>query len=209
MLHLLIIVCAMLLSHPLGETTRYTLFHLAPLLVFIVSILFNQFGIFYFNVVMGQTRFLPIVNVRGEVIGKIIAAEAVSRKDEAIYPVVRIAVISNGMLFLQPRPECSLTEKDKTDLLIEDYLNYGETLQESVHRILRQTLPTAPVEQLRFNLMYHFENETVNRLVYLFTLELKDDFLLQSFTNGKLWMLRQIEHNLGQGFFSSNLEQEF
>ena len=113
------------------------------------------------------------------------------------------------MLFLRHRTGCGLTERDKTDLPLEDYLDYGETLQEGAHRILRQALPDAPEEQLRFHLTYRFEDGSVNRLVYLYTLDLKDDSLLQGFTDGKLWTLRQIEHNLGQDFFSGNLEQEF
>lgn len=209
LLHLLLIVCAMLLSRPLGENTRYALFHLAPPLVFIASILFNQFGISYFNAVMEQTRFIAVVNTRGEVIGKAIASDIADGKGGHLYPVVRIAVVSNGMLFLRHRTGCGLTERDKTDLPLEDYLDYGETLQEGARRILRQALPDAPEEQLRFHLTYRFEDGSVNRLVYLYTLDLKDDSLLQSFTDGKLWTLRQIEHNLGKGFFSGNLEQEF
>lgn len=209
LLHLLLIVCAMLLSRPLGETARYILFHLAPPLVFIASILFNQFGIFYFNTVMGETRFLPVVNTKGEVVGKAIASDVADGKGGHLYPVVRIAVVSNGMLFLRRRTGCGLTERGKTDLPLEDYLDYGETLQEGAHRILRQALPDAPEEQLRFHLTYRFEDGSVNRLVYLYTLDLKDDSLLQGFTDGKLWTLRQVEHNLGQDFFSDNLEQEF
>lgn len=209
LLHLLIILCSILLSHPLGDTTRYILFHIAPPLVFIASILFNQFGILYFNNVMDRMQFVPVVNTKGKVIGKAIASEAVGRKNEYLYPVVRIAVISHGMLFLQPRPECHPKKREKTDLLIEDYLIFGETLQEGAYRILRQTLPTVPTEELRFNFTYHFENKSTNRLVYLFTLDLKDDSLLQSFVNGKLWTLRQIEHNFGKGFFSDSLELEF
>ena len=63
LLHFLIIFLAILISHPLGSTTRYILFHAAPPLVFISGILFNQFGIFYFNIVMNHTVFLPIVNI--------------------------------------------------------------------------------------------------------------------------------------------------
>lgn len=209
LLHFLIIFFALIAGYPLGSSTRHVLFHVAPPLVFVLSILFNQFGIFYFNKVMSHTVFVPIVNTKGDVTGKAIASEAINRKNEYINPVVRIAVASHGMLFLLPRP--NIFEKDKTDLLMESYLIYGETLEQCVHRILRQTLPAAPLNHLRFNLMYHFENETTNRLVYLFTLHLDDDSILcnTDFKGGKLWTFRQIEHNLGRNFFSSCLEYEF
>ncbi len=94
---------------------------------------------------------------------------------------------------------------------MEGYLIYGETLEQGAHRILRQTLPTAPLDHLHFNFMYHFENEATNRLVYLFTLDLDDDSILcnKNFKGGKLWTFQQIEHNLGRNFFSSCLEYEF
>lgn len=143
--------------------------------------------------------------------GKAIASETINRKNDYINPVIRIAVASHGMLFLLPRPQCNVFEKNKIDLLIEGYLIYGETLEQGAHRILRQTLPTAPLDYLHFNLMYHFENEATNRLVYLFTLDLKDDSILcnKNFKGGKLWTFRQIGHNLGRNFFSSCLEYEF
>ena len=59
LLHFLIIFLAVLVSYPLGDTTRHILFYVAPPLVFISGILFNQFGIFYFNIVMNHTVFVP------------------------------------------------------------------------------------------------------------------------------------------------------
>lgn len=70
LLHFLIIFLAVLVSYPLGDTTRHILFYVAPPLVFISGILFNQFGIFYFNIVMNHTVFVPIVNTKGDVMGK-------------------------------------------------------------------------------------------------------------------------------------------
>ena len=95
---------------------------------------------------MKHTVFVPIVTKKGDVIGKAIASEAINRKNEYINPVIRVTVASHGMLFLLPRPQCSLLEKGKTDVLMESYLLYGETLEQSVERILLRTLPTAPLQ---------------------------------------------------------------
>ena len=84
LLHFLIIFLAVLVSYPLGDTTRHILFYVAPPLVFISGILFNQFGIFYFNIVMNHTVFVPIVNTKGDVMGKAIASEAINRKNDYI-----------------------------------------------------------------------------------------------------------------------------
>ncbi|HEY9550849.1 MAG TPA: hypothetical protein VIQ97_01065, partial [Prevotella sp.] len=190
---------------------RHLLLNVAPLLVFILGIVFNQFGILYFNTVMRHEVFFPVVNTRGNVIGKVMASEAIGRKNNLIIPIIRIAVTSNGMLFLLPRPKCSVFEKDKTDLLLEGHLLYQETLEEGAKRILKQTLPTTSTDKLCFNFMYHFQNDTANRLVYLFTLDLEDDAPLcnKDFKDGKLWTFRQMEQNLGLNFFSSYLEYEY
>lgn len=83
-------------------------------LVFISGILFNQFGIFYFNIVMNHTVFVPIVNTKGDVMGKAIASEAINRKNDYINPVIRIAVASHGMLFLLPAPNATFSRKIKS-----------------------------------------------------------------------------------------------
>lgn len=114
LLHFLIIFLAVLVSYPLGDTTRHILFYVAPPLVFISGILFNQFGIFYFNIVMNHTVFVPIVNTKGDVMGKAIASEAINRKNDYINPVIRIAVASHGMLFLLPAPNATFSRKIKS-----------------------------------------------------------------------------------------------
>ena len=60
-LHFLIISLAILFGHPLNDTLRYILFRIMPPCVFILGILFNQFGIYYFNKIMSHTVFVPIV----------------------------------------------------------------------------------------------------------------------------------------------------
>lgn len=53
-----------------------------------------------------------------------------------------------------------------------------------------------------FNIVYHFENEATNRLIYLFIVDIKDDSILCTprFKNSKLWSFKQIEENMGKGF---------
>ena len=210
-LHFLGVFITILLPGPLSETSRDVLFRYCPPAVFILSILFNQFGILYFNQVMEHTAFVPIVNTKGDVIGRSLAVDAINKKNEYINPVIRITVAAHGMLFLLPRPQCCMFEKGKTDLLMESYLLYGETLEQGIKRVLLNTLPTASLQDLHFNFMYHFENEATNRLIYLFTLDLDDDSILcnKKFKGGKLWTFQQIEHNLHRNFFNSCFEHEY
>lgn len=212
-LHFLGVFITILLPGPLSETSRDVLFRFryCPPAVFILSILFNQFGILYFNQVMEHTAFVPIVNTKGDVIGRSLAVDAINKKNEYINPVVRIAVSHNGMLYLRPRPQRCILDRGKTDIPMECYLLYGETLEQGIVRLVRQAFPQAPIQDLQFNIMYHFENKVTNRLIYLFILDVEDDNLLRDkqVKDGKLWTFQQIEHNLGKNFFSCCFENEY
>ncbi|WP_291530403.1 hypothetical protein [Bacteroides sp. UBA939] len=211
-LHFLITFITAMIPGTMGEGTRRFLFGICPSVVFILSILFNQFGIFYFNQVMKRTALVPIVNTKGDVIGRCLAADAIKHKNDFINPVVRIAVVHNGMLYLRPRPQRCVLDKEKTDVPMECYLLFGETLKQGIMRLVKQAFPQIPIQDLQFNTMYHFENEVTNRLVYLFLLDIKDESLLQDAQHieiGKLWTLQQIESNLGKNFFGNCFENEF
>ena len=84
-----------------GESS-FILHHVAPPAVFILSILFNQIGISYFNRLMKRTIFIPIVNAEGNVVGKALASDALSKKQKYMIPFVRVAVTLNGMLSSSP-----------------------------------------------------------------------------------------------------------
>lgn len=210
-LHFMAISLGILFGHPLDDFAAWVLYQAGPPTVFVLSILFNQLGINYFNRMMSHTEYVPIVDLRGNVIGKSLAIEAINYKNAYINPVIRIAVISHGMLFLCTRPQTCILDKGKMDTPLECYLRYGETLNEGVNRMLKNTFPEATDLQPAFSIKYHFENEVTNRLIYLFIVDIENDELLCNphFKNGKLWTKQQIEQNLGHNFFSECFEQEY
>lgn len=112
------------------------------------------------------------------------------------------------MLYLRPRPQRCILDRGKTDIPMECYLLYGETLEQGIVRLVRQAFPQAPIQDLQFNIMYHFENKVTNRLIYLFILDVEDDNLLRDkqVKDGKLWTFQQIEHNLGKNFSAAALK---
>lgn len=81
------------------------------------------------------------------------------------------------MLFYCPVLNAAYSKR-QTDILMENYLLYGETLEQGAERILQEILPSAPPQNLHFCFMYHFENEITNRLVYNFILDLNNDSIL-------------------------------
>lgn len=210
-LHFIVMSVVMAVQCPVSETSSFTLYHIFPPGVFIASILFNQIAIRYFNHLMSHTEYVPIVNMKGEVVGKSLAVEAINKKNAYISPVIRIAISTGGMLFLCNRPMSAILDKGKMDLPMECYLRYGETLSDGVARLLRNSLPQLQETRATFNIVYHFENDVTNRLIYLFILDLEDDAILctSHFRNSKLWSFKQIQENLGKGFFGSCFEDEY
>lgn len=211
-LHFFLLILALVLGSPLSNTARFAWFEAAPAGVFLLTILINQLGIVYFNRLANKLTFVPVITEKGEVTGKETLQEAAVPSNHHLHPIVRIAVTSHGMLYLLPRTQTSLPEKGKTDLLMEDYVLYGESVSQCAKRIVRNTCPAVGPDKLHFNLTYHYEQESSNRMVYLFTIDLdKDDTPLCSscIKNGKLWTLSQIEDNLNKNFFSSYLEYEY
>lgn len=210
-LHFIIISITVVLQHPLSETSIFVLYQILPSLVFLVSILFNQIAIRFFNHLMSHTEYVPVVNTKGDVIGKTLAIEAINYKNAYINPVIRIAISTHGMLFLCDRPSTAILDKGKVDIPMECYLRYGESLETGTARLISHAFPHEESIKPRFSIVYHFENEVTNRLIYLFIIDIKDDAVLCAprFKNSKLWSFRQIEENIGKGFFSSCFEEEY
>lgn len=210
-LHFIAISVAIVIELPMSQTTTLVLFQILPPTIFILCILLNQIAIRYFNRIMAHTEYVPIVNTKGDVIGKSLALEAINYKNKFINPVVRIAISIRGMVFLCDRPQTCILDEGKVDIPLECYLQYGESLSEGAERMIQDAFPEVSGLQPRFTIMYHFENEITNRLVYLFILDVEDDTILCTpyFKESKLWQFKQIEENLGKGYFSSCFEEEY
>lgn len=208
--HFVAISLTMGIEYPLSEQTTLVLYRLAPPLVFALTLGLNQIAIRYFNHLMKHTEYLPIVNRQGEVVGKVTAMEAINRKNDYINPVVRIAFVVRGKLFLRHRPMSCRLDEGKADLPLECYLRYGESLTEGADRLMRQVFPQTEGLQPRFNGCHHFENEVTNRMIYLFLVHLDEPLpQTQFFKQGKLWCFKQIDENMGKGFFSHCFEEEY
>lgn len=211
MIHFVCISIAIVTQNPPSRTTMVILYKVLPPSVFLLSILFNHIAIRFFNHMMSHTEYVPIVNTKGDVIGKSLALEAINYKNTYINPVIRIAISTHGMLFLCDRPMTAILDKGKVDIPMECYLRYGETLSEGVSRLVHSAFPQANDIKPKFNIVYHFENAVTNRLIYLFIIEITDDAILCSprFKDSKLWNFKQIEENMGKEFFSSCFEDEY
>jgi hypothetical protein len=209
--HFIITSLIIMFSSPLSWTTELILLHILPPAILIIAIIISQIGLAFLLSLSSKIEKVPVLNDKGDVIDKKYSFETFYYKNQYINPVIRIAVISNGMLFLSRRSEKVCFNPSKIDVPLECYLRYEESLEEGVNRIMRRKFPQESELEPRFSIKYRFKNTDTNRLIYLYILYVDDESLLYSsgFRDGKLWTFQQIETNLGKNFFGDCFENEY
>lgn len=208
LIQLLITLIGWLIAGTSNEQMNYCLFTILPCFILIVAIVSNQLALRYFNRMMRKVIVLPIVNTRGDVIGKCLSGD--SRK-KYIHPMIRICVIQNGMEWLRERSDRYAIDKGKQDVLIEGHLFFKESLEQGAYRMLRESFPKLPNDNLKFVNRYYMEYGGYKRLTYLFVLELaKDDkAVFPKELKSKPWTWKQIDDNMEKGVFSYYFEYEY
>ena len=155
-------------------------------------------------------EWLPIVNEEGAVTGRVAKSVTKEMKNKYMHPVVRVAFIYDGKIYLQERKPTFQLDPGKLDYPIEKFVLFkheiGTTVQECVKKI------AGDVETpLRFILKYVFENESVKRLIFLYVSNISDEEMYNSINlqGGKLWTTAQIDDNMGEGIFCECFELEY
>lgn len=209
--HFIIACLFIIFGSPLGATTDLILLHILPPVMLITTIIISQIGVTLLYSLARKVDNIPVLNENGEVVDKKYSFEAHYYKNRYLNPVIRIAVISKGMLFLSRRSEKFSFNPEKIDLPMESYLKYEEKQEDGVKRILEKHFPQEEGLDPRFSIKYRFKNEETNRLVYLYILYVEDDSLLCTprFQDGKLWTFQQIESNLNKNYFGDCFESEY
>lgn len=127
-----------------------------------------------------------------------------------MHPVVRVALINNGKIYLKKRDATRLLNPGALDYPFEKYMQYNHDIDEAVHNAVRKEIGIEEIP-LRFLLKYIFENNDTKRLVFLYVSIIDDDekFGKLHLRDGKLWTAIQIEDNMGSNIFSECFELEF
>ena len=171
---------------------------------------YEQVRLWLMNGNLQKEMWLPVLGDQGKVIGCIARSVSRSLPKKYCHPIVRVAVVFNGMIYLARRPREEYVSPDTIDHPMHSYVLFrhsvASTLKETVGSLARdKSLP------LRLLIRYTFENEKVKHFVSLYIIRLRTEEQLArcESRDGKLWTPKQIEENLSSGIFSEYFVQEF
>lgn len=160
--------------------------------------------------VVADEEWLPIVNEKGEILGK--APRSVCHKGEKLlHPVVHLHVFNTQkQVYLQKRPMNKLVQPGKWDTAVGGHISFGETLETALKR---EAWEEIGLQNFSAKLVrtYRWDSEMESELVYVFvTYDYKSIHLhSDEVEEGKFWTFKQIEANLGQEILTPNFEYEY
>lgn len=158
-----------------------------------------------------KEEWLPIVTEKGEVTGKIAKSISLKMKNKFLHPIVRVALVSNGKLFLQERSSNDMLSPRKLDHPFEKYMLFNHEINLAARNSVKQMMRTEFDSPLKFLLKYVFENNDTKRLTFLFIIKVDDEYSIKrtEHMNGKFWSIKQIEDGFADEIFSEPFELEF
>lgn len=182
---------------------------LFPFLILIIGIT-EYFNLKWMGKQIREERFVPVVDDNSRVVGHIALSESLAHHNKFLHPLVRIVLMYDGKLYLKERPADYPFEPCTVCLPLEDYVNYGENVQDAATRLLKKHFGKVKLNP-RFTLKYVHDTADRKTLNYLYLLSLENDKILKMkyLKGGKLWTEQQIMDNLGKKYFSNAFETEF
>lgn len=181
-----------------------------PWLIGLLIIFYEQVRVFWVQGSLEKEMWLPVLNDEEKVVGCIARSISRALPKKYYHPVIRVAVVYNGMLYLTKRSSRDFVSPNSLDHPLRSYLLFKRSYT-SMLRALMGTLADDRTIEPHCLVRYTFENERVKHLVHLYTIRLANERQLAELAQerGKLWTVKQIEENLGKSVFSSYFEKEF
>ncbi len=170
---------------------------------------YEYIRVYYLNKKLHQEEWLPIIDDKGRVIGRIARSISSEYKNKLLHPRVRIYVFYQGMLYLSSLKNNETFGKYKFDTPFNRDLFFKEELGDCVDEMLRKAGIKHKVMP-RFLYRHLYENEKEKRLVFMYKITLKKEEVAIRKMNlkGKFWTEQEIELNKDKGVFSDLFEQE-
>lgn len=145
-------------------------------------------------------EWLPIVNEAGEVTGRVARSVSAKMKNKFLHPVVRIALIHDGTIYLQPRANDDILDPGSYDHPFEKYMQFNHEVNTSIRNCIAKKIEGV---ELPFNFLikYVFENDNTKRLVFLYVSRIETEEqidIVNRSLNGKFWSPKQIEESMSE-----------
>mgnify|MGYP001083893519 CR=1 FL=1 len=179
-------------------------------IIIVIIIVLEAFRLRLLNNRLQSEEWLPVISESGVVQGRVAKSVSVSMKNKFLHPIIRIALIYDGMLYLKERDHSRLLDPEKLDYPFETYMQYKHNIEKAIKNVVKKEIKKDALP-VRFILKYVFENERTKRLIFLYvsTINSEEEFNNLSLEGGKLWTTNQIEDNIGSSIFSETFELEF
>lgn len=182
------------------------------------ALLYILFGI-YFGIQFLQARYekkkaapvewFPLVDEKGNVIGKTTRQHAHSQPG-ILHPVVHLHVFnSKGEVYLQKRPASKDIQPGKWDTSVGGHVMLGETVEQALLREAQEELGIMDFEFKPF-LHYRWDSEAESELVYSFTTNLDRPIRYNpnELSDGRFWNLADLHQLRGKNILTPNFEYE-
>ncbi|MBK5194894.1 MAG: hypothetical protein JJE08_02510 [Proteiniphilum sp.] len=208
--HLLLVLGIFLFGGTESATANSFLLLLVTQIMLVVIMLMESGRLYILDKKLHKEEWLPVVTESGDVTGRVAKSITRDMKNKFMHPVVRVALIYKGKIYLKERDPSRLLNPGMLDYPFEKYMQYNHEIDVSVHNSIVSECGNKHIP-LRFLLKYTFENETTKRLIFLYVSDIDNEELFNSLLlkGGKLWTESQIEDNMGHNLFSECFELEF
>lgn len=209
--HIVIVVIYFMLPEKfhIGFLDQFLYKYLGILLISLI-VIYEHIKLSHIKKNLSKEDWLPVTNESGRIIGKVAKQISLNAGNRFLHPLIRIALIYKGKLFLSERPRKYIMEPGRVDYPFERHLKFDQTLDEAVNQLIASVIDASKVKT-RFAFKYLYQGTSANRLVYLYTLPIhnEDVFSKMQLSQGKVWTEKQIEENLQKNLFSDLFEKEY
>lgn len=159
---------------------------------------------------MQKEEWFPLVNTKGETIGKASRKEC-HNGSKLLHPVIHLHIFNHvGDLYLQKRSMNKDIQPGKWDTAVGGHIDYGENVEEALFREVREELGITDFTPYPIT-RYEFESAIEKELVHVFYTKYEGDFLPdpEELEDGRFWSIEEIKTDLGKERFTPNFENEF
>lgn len=160
---------------------------------------------------MAILELFPLINEKGEVIGKATRQECHSGS-KLLHPVIHLHILSpDGKLFMQKRSMSKDIQPGKWDTAVGGHVDYGETVEDAMKR---ESYEELGIKDFPYSLLfsYIFESSIEREMVNTYITRNFDDKIVcdsVEIDEGRYWSIDEIKQSLGKEIFTPNFESEF